>query len=180
MSELDRLHYQLLLAVHRHGTVGKAASALHMSQSAASQRLLQAQRRLGIELTTKHGRTVSLTPAALCLVQAARHSERLLRAAEAEALWLDHSAAPTLTMAVDVHDALWWLPPLLAELDASANAPASKRSAAPPTKDHGSSPRVAPTSTSPRTPAGSHGSTRPRRPPRRCGRRNQPVGPRRH
>ena len=122
MGELDRVHYQLLLALDQHGTIGNAASTLFMSQSAASQRLVQAERRLGVELTTKSGRTVALTSAALHLVQAARHSERLLRAAEAEALWLDHSSTPVLTMAVDVHDALWWLPALVADLDASSDA----------------------------------------------------------
>ena len=105
MEGLDRTHYQLLMAVHRHGTISKAASALHMTQSAASQRLVQAERRLGVVLTTKNGRSVSLTSAALHLVHAGRHSERLLEAAEAEALWLDHRSAPTLMLAVGVHDA---------------------------------------------------------------------------
>jgi LysR family transcriptional regulator, regulator for metE and metH len=119
MEPLDRTHYRLLMAVHRHGTISKAAAALHMTQSAASQRLLQAERRLGVVLTTKNGRTVSLTSAALHLVQAGRQSERLLEAAEAEALWLDHSSAPTLMLAVGVHDALWWLPPILTDLDST-------------------------------------------------------------
>jgi LysR family transcriptional regulator, regulator for metE and metH len=118
MHSLDRTHFQLLMAVHRHGTISRAASALYMTQSAASQRLLQAERRLGVVLTTKNGRTVSLTPAALHLVHAGGKSERLLEAAEAEALWLDHSSSPTLSLAVGVHDALWWLPRVLADLDA--------------------------------------------------------------
>ncbi len=118
MHSLDRIHYQLLMAVHRHGTISNAAAVLHITQSAASQRLVQAERRLGVALTAKNGRTVSLTLAALHLIQAGGQSERLLEAAEAEALWLDHSSAPTLRLAVGVHDSLWWLPQVLTDLDA--------------------------------------------------------------
>ena len=97
---------------------------LHISQSAASQRISEAERRLGITLTTRRGRNVALTSAALHLVQAARQSEGLLQAAEAEARWVDHSSAPTLTLAVGVHDALWWLPALTKELDADEDCAA--------------------------------------------------------
>src|SRR4051794_30060854 len=116
MNGLDRAHYQLLLALHREGVVGRAAAELHISQSAASQRISEAERRLGIALTTRRGRNLALTSAALHLIQAARHSEGLLQAAEAEARWLDHSSAPTLTLAVGAHDALWWLPALITDL----------------------------------------------------------------
>jgi LysR family transcriptional regulator, regulator for metE and metH len=118
MDGLGRSHYQLLLALERLGSVGQAATELHISQSAASQRINEAERRLGITLTTRSGRNVALTSAALLLIQAARQSEALLQAAEAEARWLDHSNAPTLTLAVGAHDALWWLPALSTELDA--------------------------------------------------------------
>ena len=119
MDGLGRSHYQLLLAVDRLGSVGRAAAELHISQSAASQRINEVERRLGITLTTRSGRNVALTSAALLLTQAARQSEGLLQAAEAEARWVDHSNAPTLTLAVGAHDALWWLPTLTVELDAA-------------------------------------------------------------
>ncbi|MGI9646500.1 MAG: LysR family transcriptional regulator [Ilumatobacteraceae bacterium] len=117
MSELDRIHYQLLLAIDRLGTISAAARDLYITQSAASQRLRQAERRLGFALTTRVGRTVVLTPAAERLVEAARRSESTLRAAEADARWLASSGEPSLELAVDVHDALWWLPSAMAEID---------------------------------------------------------------
>ena len=117
MSELDRIHYQLLLELDRKGTISAAARALFVTQSAASQRLREAERRLGFPLTTRAGRTVALTPAAQRLIEAARISERTLVAAEADARWLGNSGTPALQLALDIYDLSWWLAPLLAELD---------------------------------------------------------------
>jgi LysR family transcriptional regulator for metE and metH len=119
---LDRSHYQLLLTLDRRGTITAAASDLFITQSAASQRLREAERRLGFPLITRQGRTVALTPAAQRLVQAAHVSERALDAAEADARWLGSSREPALQLAVDVHDVCWWLPSVLAELDQDSGA----------------------------------------------------------
>jgi len=121
LNRLERSHYQLLLAIDDHGTISAAAEALIMTQSAASQRLRQAEQRLGIQLTERAGRTVALTPAALRLVRGARQSEPLLRSAEVEAQWLANADVPTLTIAVDAFDTLWWLGSLAAGLDAAAD-----------------------------------------------------------
>jgi LysR family transcriptional regulator, regulator for metE and metH len=117
VSSLDRSHYQLLVALDRRGTITAAAGDLFITQSAASQRLREAERRLGFPLITRHGRTVALTPAAQRLVQAAHVSERALGAAEADARWLGSSREPALQLAVDVHDVCWWLPSVLARLN---------------------------------------------------------------
>jgi LysR family transcriptional regulator for metE and metH len=122
VSTLDRAHYQLLLALDRRGTISAAATDLFITQSAASQRLREAERRLGFPLTMRDGRSVALTPAALRLVQAAHASERALDAAEADARWLGSSREPALQLAVDVHDACWWLPSVLAGLNEDPNA----------------------------------------------------------
>ena len=122
MSSLDRSHYQLLLSLDQRGTITAAAGELFITQSAASQRLREAERRLGFPLIVRHGRTVALTPAAQRLVQAAHVSERALDAAEADARWLGSSREPALQLAVDVHDVCWWLPSVLAELDQDPGA----------------------------------------------------------
>ncbi|HEY0521339.1 MAG TPA: LysR family transcriptional regulator [Ilumatobacteraceae bacterium] len=114
---MDRAHYQLLVALDRRGTVSAAATDLFITQSAASQRLREAERRLGFPLTTRDGRTVALTPAAQRLVQAAQTSERALDAAEADARWIGSARQPALQLAIDVHDMCWWLPTVLAGLD---------------------------------------------------------------
>jgi LysR family transcriptional regulator, regulator for metE and metH len=122
VSSLDRSHYQLLLTLERRGTITAAASDLFITQSAASQRLREAERRLGFPLIVRHGRTVALTPAAQRLVQAAHVSERALDAAEADARWLGSSREPALQLAVDVLDVSWWLPSVLAGLERIAGA----------------------------------------------------------
>jgi LysR family transcriptional regulator for metE and metH len=121
MSSLDRSHYQLLLELERHGTLSAASGALFITQSAASQRLREAERRLGFALTVRSGRKVALTTAARRLVEAARVSERTLGAAEAEARWLGSSGVATLQLALDVYDFAWWLAPLVAEIDAMSD-----------------------------------------------------------
>jgi LysR family glycine cleavage system transcriptional activator len=60
-----------LEAVARLGSVTRAAAALHLTQSAVSHRLHGLQRELGIELVTREGRGVSLTPQARELAKAA-------------------------------------------------------------------------------------------------------------
>jgi len=122
VSGLDRAHYQLLLALQRRGTISAAANDLFITQSAASQRLREAERRFGYPLTIRSGRTVTLTPAAQRLAQAAHASERALDSAEADARWLGSSREPALQLAVDVHDDCWWLPSVVAELDDDPHA----------------------------------------------------------
>ena len=119
MDGLGRSHYQLLLAVDRLGWSAGAAAELHISQSAASQRISEAERRLGITLTTRSGRNVALTSAALLLTQAARQSEDYSRPPKPKPAGSITATPRTSTLAVGAHDALWWLPALTMELDAA-------------------------------------------------------------
>lgn len=106
---LGRSHYQLLLELSRAGTVSGAADRLFITQSAASQRLQQAERRFGFPLTVRVGRRVALTPAAQRLVEAADASERLLIAGEVDAQWLSTAGEPALLVAIDAFDYTPWL-----------------------------------------------------------------------
>ena len=56
---LDRSHFQLLAALREYGRLGDAGRALHLSPSAASHRLAEAERRAGVELTVGVARTIS-------------------------------------------------------------------------------------------------------------------------
>lgn len=112
---LDRSHYQLLLELSRAGTVSGAADRLFITQSAASQRLQQAERRFGFPLTVRVGRRLALTPAAQRLVEAADASERALIAGEVEAQWLSTAGEPALLLAIDVFDYTPWLTSAIVE-----------------------------------------------------------------
>lgn len=67
MMSLSRL--RLLLALHERGTLQAAASALHISTSAASQQLATLTREAGARLTEMDGRRLRLTDAGRVLVE---------------------------------------------------------------------------------------------------------------
>lgn len=113
---LDRSHYQLLLELSQAGTVSGAADRLFITQSAASQRLHQAERRFGFPLTVRVGRRLALTPAARRLVEAAGESERALIAGEVDAQWLSTAGEPALLVAIDVFDYMPWLTSAIVEI----------------------------------------------------------------
>ncbi len=117
MSELERRHFRLLLEIDRRGTISAAARTLHLTQSAASQQVRDAERRLGFALTEPSGRTVKLTAAGRRLVDAAELGEQIWSAAEADARWLATATGTTCKLAVGVHDDLGWVARLQAVLD---------------------------------------------------------------
>jgi LysR family cyn operon transcriptional activator len=53
--------FQYLIAVAEHGNFTRAAEALHVSQPALSQQILQIEDRLGVALLDRSGRTVTVT-----------------------------------------------------------------------------------------------------------------------
>ncbi|CAN5912176.1 LysR substrate-binding domain-containing protein [soil metagenome] len=111
--DLERRHYRLLTQVERLGTISAAAAAVHITQSAASQQLREAERRLGVPLTVRAGRSIELTPAARRLVEGGTTSERLLDAAEADARWLASGQELHLRVALGVYDRVDWVSELM-------------------------------------------------------------------
>jgi LysR family transcriptional regulator for metE and metH len=109
MAGLDRRHYQLLLALGREGSITAASAALGITQSAASQRLQEAERRLGIALFERRGRALIPLPTAERLAAAAEASERLTRTAEADAQWLSRATGMRVRVLVSVFDTAGWI-----------------------------------------------------------------------
>jgi DNA-binding transcriptional LysR family regulator len=88
MIDLRRL--QVLRAVHHHGTVTSAATALHLTPSAVSQQIRQLSRDLGVPLLEPQGRRVKLTSAAHVLLD---HADTLyVRWEQARADLADHAS----------------------------------------------------------------------------------------
>ena len=102
---LDRAHWTLLAALHREGTLTGAAEALGVTQSAATQRLREAERRLGVALAERRGRAVSLNAAGLRLAEAGGLLERALGAAESDAIWIGRRSRARLRIAWSHYDA---------------------------------------------------------------------------
>ncbi|UVK37410.1 LysR family transcriptional regulator [Mesorhizobium sp. AR10] len=115
MTYLDRRHYQLLIAVRRHGQLSAAATSLGLTQPAASHQVREAERRLGIRLFDRVGRGIRLTEAAERLLEAALYAEDTLKTAEADAIQL-HRTSPVLRIAVGHYDHVHWLPAAAAAL----------------------------------------------------------------
>ncbi len=71
---------RVLREVASRGTIAAAADALGMTASAASQQLAALEKQAGVELVVRTGRSVTLTPTALRLVE---HTERVIEHLEA-------------------------------------------------------------------------------------------------
>ncbi len=96
---LDVRRLRVLHAVAGYGSVTAAAAALGYSAPAVSQQLAALEREVGMTLTERAGRGVSLTPAALILVT---HTDALLArldAAEADLAALRDQIAGRVTLA---------------------------------------------------------------------------------
>ncbi len=108
---LDRGHLELLRAITRHTTLAAAADAISLSPSAASRRLREAERRLGIELAVADGRTLRLTDAGQLLATTADTVLRQLADAEAAAALIATGEEPPVRIGVGFHDRITWMLP---------------------------------------------------------------------
>ncbi len=113
---IERHHIRLLLDLARLGSLSRAAGAQNITQSAASQRLHEAERRLGIALTSKQGRSLTLTEAGQHLVAKAQKAEHILVTAESEALWIARASGRRLRLILTVFDRFDFLPQLVSML----------------------------------------------------------------
>ena len=118
MLEVRRL--RVLHAVSAYGSVTAAAAALGYSAPAVSQQLAALEREVGMRLTERAGRGVSLTPAALILVA---HTDALLarlEAAEADLAALRDQIAGRVALAAFPSAAASLVPAAWAALAGSA------------------------------------------------------------
>lgn len=104
MSKLERAHWQLLAALKRRGSLSAAAQTLHITQAAASQRLKEAERRLGIELVWRQGKKLHLNPAGIRLADTGERMQQVLQNAENDALWLGQRVSKRWRLVQDEHD----------------------------------------------------------------------------
>lgn len=104
MQLLDIAHWSLLCALKDQDTLSSAAVSLGISQSAATQRLREAERRLGVALARKKGRCLELTDAGQTVAKAGQSSLPLLRQAESDAIWQGKRNTRQLTIALSHFD----------------------------------------------------------------------------
>lgn len=110
-SVLDLHHFETLVAVVETRSVTAAAKRLGVTQSAASHRLAEAQRRLGGQLFQPHvGRTVRPTPAAVALCQAAQRILPEIARAETDFMRAAGTNREIVRLGVESYDCYHWLP----------------------------------------------------------------------
>lgn len=121
MSKLGWHHFRMMTTIRETGSLSAAARTLGLTQSAATHQVKEAERRLGISLLARRGRSVALTPAGDILADAAATCAPLLAEAEAKAQELGHGDAPRLRLAVGLQDGLSWASDLFGALGRRAS-----------------------------------------------------------
>ena len=116
---LERSHLQLLAALLEFGRLGDAARSLHLSPSAASHRLAEAERRAGTKLTETSGRTLRLTLAGEHLANSATEIERDIDRALLTTRWISGGEPNRIRVAVGFYDTAGWLLDTFAPTDGS-------------------------------------------------------------
>ncbi len=114
MLDLGRL--RALHAVHAHGSVGAAASALGYTPSAVSQQISKLERETKTTLLERHGRGVALTDAARLLVGTAQRLFAIVEEAEVSLEEQRGHPSGRLTVAAFPTAACGLMPGVLAEL----------------------------------------------------------------
>lgn len=110
---LDLRHYALLLAIEETGGIRRAADRLGLTQSAASHRLREAERRIGAPLTDRYGRRINPTQAARRLIVAARGALAELARAEREAVQMIDGGRRVVRIGQAPYSRYHWLPAFL-------------------------------------------------------------------
>ncbi len=107
---LDIRHLSMMDAVARLGSVSEAARSLGMTQPAISRRLQEAERRLGVELFHRDGKSMRITIAGDTIVQCARRILGDLAHSERSAAQIPEDPIVPLRISLGHYDDYGWFP----------------------------------------------------------------------
>jgi LysR family transcriptional regulator for metE and metH len=110
---LEIRHLKLLAAVAEEESVTAAGKRLHLSQSALSHQLRDAEEKLGTALFLRLGKRMALTAAGTKLVEVARRILKDLKAVELEVLGLNGDTHGVIRLSTECYTCYHWLPPVL-------------------------------------------------------------------
>lgn len=111
--DFDVRDLELLEALHQHQTLTAAATQLHVSQPALSQRLLRLEQRLGAPLFERSGRRLVATAAGQRMLQATRVTLHELRDAVRDIAHLHDGEHASIRLWTQCATNYQWLPPVV-------------------------------------------------------------------
>ena len=111
--KLEVRHLKLLVTVAEEGSVTEAGKRLHLTQSALSHQLRDAEERLGTALFLRLGRKMVLTPAGERLITCARRVLNELSDTEVQIEGLNGGARGEIRLSTECYTCYHWLPPVL-------------------------------------------------------------------
>jgi len=112
-AKLEIRHLKLLAAVAEEGSVTKAGRRLHLTQSALSHQLRDAEERVGTPLFLRIGKKMTLTPSGEQLLVCARRILEDLCNTESQIRALNGGAGGVIRVSTECYTCYHWLPPLL-------------------------------------------------------------------
>jgi LysR family transcriptional regulator for metE and metH len=110
---MELIHFRILLALKRYGTLNAAAESLHLTQSALSHQMKNLEQRLGIILWRKQGRTLVLTQAGHYLSEVAESVIATVDSAEQHLTLLAAGKTGKLIIGIDCHACYEWFRTIL-------------------------------------------------------------------
>jgi LysR family transcriptional regulator for metE and metH len=113
MIELDVRHLRMVAAIAASGSVTRAASELHLTQSAVSHQLRGIEERLGTPLFLRVGKRMVVTAAGERVRASAQRVLDELAATEAQVRRLGARAAAVIRVCAQCNTGYHWLPPLV-------------------------------------------------------------------
>src|SRR6266436_1002858 len=111
--KLEVRHLKLLVTVAQEGSVTEAGKRLHLTQSALSHQLRDAEEKLGTALFLRLGRKMVLTPAGERLIVCARRVLDELSNTEVQIEGLNGGARGEIRLSTECYTCYHWLPPVL-------------------------------------------------------------------
>jgi LysR family transcriptional regulator for metE and metH len=116
--KLEIRHLRLLAAVAQTGSVTEAGKRLHLTQSALSHQLRDAEEKLGAALFLRLGKRMVLTPAGEKLLCSAEKVLEELKNAESQIVGLNGGTRGIIRISTECYTCYHWLPPVLKKFHA--------------------------------------------------------------
>ena len=106
---IQRVHLEILQALHQHGTLSEASQALFLTQSALSHSIRKLEDQLGVALWEKQGRGLRLTQAGEYLLQVSDELLPRLEQAETTLKAFGEGRRGMLRIGMECHPCYEWL-----------------------------------------------------------------------